>query len=196
MLVNVLRVLLTSVGLGLPALAVAGPFPERPITLVVSFEPGGSTDVSARVVAQELGRILKQQVVVENRAGAGGRIGTQSSRACEARWLHLAVGQRQFADGRPGAVSAIRDGSRGHAGAGESRRDTAVRLRDDARGGREDARGVHRGGGPRSQPARNELRVGRQRLEQPSAGRDLHVGRRRAACAHPLQGQRPRRAKR
>src|SRR5687768_13571069 len=58
--------------------ARADSYPSRPITLVVSFEPGGSTDVSARVVAQELGRILKQPVNVENRAGAGGRIGTKS----------------------------------------------------------------------------------------------------------------------
>ena len=61
-----------------PGPARADPYPSRPVTLVVSFEPGGSTDVSARVVAQELGRILKHQVVVENRAGAGGRIGTKS----------------------------------------------------------------------------------------------------------------------
>ena len=77
MLVNVLRVLLTSVGLGLPALAVAGPFPERPINLVVPFEAGGSTDVSARVVAKALADVLGQPVVVQNQPGAGGRIGTR-----------------------------------------------------------------------------------------------------------------------
>src|SRR5687768_3350122 len=77
MLVNVLRVLLTSVGLGLPALAVAGPFPERPINLVVPFEAGGSTDVSARVVAKALADMLGQPVVVHNQPGAGGRIGTR-----------------------------------------------------------------------------------------------------------------------
>lgn len=53
-------------------------YPARPITLVVSFEPGGATDLSARVVARELTRLLGQPVNVENRAGAGGRIGTRS----------------------------------------------------------------------------------------------------------------------
>jgi tripartite-type tricarboxylate transporter receptor subunit TctC len=62
-----------------PSLACAQTYPSRPITLVVSFEPGGSTDLSARVVAQELTRLLGQQVVVDNRAGAGGRIGTRSA---------------------------------------------------------------------------------------------------------------------
>ena len=62
----------------LPAVTWAQAYPVRPITLVVSFEPGGSTDLSARVVAQELTRLLGQQVIVENRVGAGGRIGTKS----------------------------------------------------------------------------------------------------------------------
>jgi tripartite-type tricarboxylate transporter receptor subunit TctC len=77
MIVNVLRVLLASVGLGLPAFAVAAPFPERPINLVVPFEAGGSTDVSARVVAKALADVLGQPIVVQNQPGAGGRIGTR-----------------------------------------------------------------------------------------------------------------------
>lgn len=52
-------------------------YPTRPITLIVSFGPGGSTDISARVVAQELSAHLQQPVIVENKAGAGGRIGTK-----------------------------------------------------------------------------------------------------------------------
>src|SRR5258705_2356456 len=54
--------------------AFAQPFPSKPITMVVGFEPGGGTDTVARIVAKTLGDNLGQQVVVENRAGAGGNI--------------------------------------------------------------------------------------------------------------------------
>jgi len=59
---------------GVALAASAQNFPAKPITTVVGFEPGGGTDTVARIVAQPLGEILGQQVVVENRAGAGGDI--------------------------------------------------------------------------------------------------------------------------
>ncbi len=53
-------------------------FPDRPLRLVVGFPPGAGPDVVARTVGQKLGEVLKQSVVIDNRAGAGGQIGAQA----------------------------------------------------------------------------------------------------------------------
>src|SRR3546814_89365 len=57
-----------------PALAA---WPERPVTIIVPAAPGGTTDMATRIIADKLAARLGQSVVVENRAGAAGIIGTQ-----------------------------------------------------------------------------------------------------------------------
>lgn len=57
-----------------PAFAQAD-YPGKPITMIVPFPPGGVADITARPVAEAMGRLLKQPVVVENKAGAGGGVG-------------------------------------------------------------------------------------------------------------------------
>lgn len=69
---------LTSGVLGFCQTAKAQNFPNRPIKLVVPFPPGGSTDVIARMMAQKLSEVLKVNVVVENKAGAGSVLGTDA----------------------------------------------------------------------------------------------------------------------
>lgn len=74
------------------AQAQAQAYPDRPVRLIVTFGPGGLADVVTRTVAVPLARELKQSVVVENRAGAGGAIGAQAVASAEPDGYTLMIG--------------------------------------------------------------------------------------------------------
>lgn len=72
------RLLSLLMALALPAGAAMAAYPDAPIKLVVPFSPGGGTDTVARAAAQSLSKHLKQTVIVENRPGAAGAVGTMA----------------------------------------------------------------------------------------------------------------------
>jgi tripartite-type tricarboxylate transporter receptor subunit TctC len=65
--------------------ADAADYPTRPITLIVPYPPGGGNDVIARLVAAKMSVSLGQQIVIENRGGAGAPAAPARARACSSR---------------------------------------------------------------------------------------------------------------
>jgi tripartite-type tricarboxylate transporter receptor subunit TctC len=74
-----LGALLTGLSLLLsPALAAAQDFPSKPIRLIVPFPAGGPNDIIARVIGQRMSELIKQPVLIDNRGGQGGVLGTDA----------------------------------------------------------------------------------------------------------------------
>ena len=90
---TLLRTLLAGALLAvLPAAALAQTYPTKPVRLIVAFPPGGSTDIIARLVGQKLSERLGQQVIIDNRGGAGGMIGTELAARSTADGYTLTMG--------------------------------------------------------------------------------------------------------
>ena len=90
----------------LPQLALSqGAWPNRPLRVIVSYAPGGVTDIIARAIAQPLGEALGQSVIVENRPGAAGVIGTEMVAAAPPDGYTLLM----FVDGNSMMPTAIRN---------------------------------------------------------------------------------------
>ncbi len=92
-----LLAVVTVAGIHLPhAVAQSSSFPEKPVRIVVPFTPGGSNDVIARVVGQKLAQYWAQPVVVDNRPGAGGNIGSKEVARAAADGYTLLVVANSF----------------------------------------------------------------------------------------------------
>ncbi len=92
---NVVRNLIVAL-LFVPALVCAqtsaGNYPAKAIRIIVPFPPGGTNDIVARAIGDRLSRVLKQQVIIENRGGAGGLIGTKAAAGAAADGYTLLLG--------------------------------------------------------------------------------------------------------
>jgi tripartite-type tricarboxylate transporter receptor subunit TctC len=86
------KTILAALAALLAANAAAQTYPAKPVRLMVPFPPGGSTDIVARIVAQKLSVQLGQGVVIENRGGAGGTLGTAVVAKAPADGYLLTVG--------------------------------------------------------------------------------------------------------
>jgi tripartite-type tricarboxylate transporter receptor subunit TctC len=75
--------LVIGAGAGIAGRVEAQTYPDRLIKIVVPYPPGGPIDITARLVAQRLGPILGQTVIIENRGGAGGALGTKAAAGAE-----------------------------------------------------------------------------------------------------------------
>ena len=95
------RLLVAAAALSFAPFAYAQDFPKHPITMIVPFAAGGTSDVIARVVAEEMAKALGQPVVIENIAGAGGSTALTRAARAEADGYTIAIGNSSTATAKP-----------------------------------------------------------------------------------------------
>ena len=167
------------------------PIPTKPITIVVPFSAGGTTDILARIVGQALSTELGQPVIVDNRAGAGGNIGGALAAKRPGRRLHALHGHGRHARDQPSLYKKLPfDPVKDFAPltrvamvpnllvAHPSRPYKTVQGADRLRQG---------------QPGQGELRLVRQRQLDPPVGRAVQQHGQGRHGARAVQGQRARR---
>ena len=88
---NLTRIFLATLLLAVIAPAQAQDFPNKPIKLIVPFPPGGPNDIIARVVGQRMSELLGQPVLIDNRGGAGGVLGTDAVAKAEPDGYTIAI---------------------------------------------------------------------------------------------------------
>ena len=69
----------TAALVALPRVASAAGFPDRTVRVIVPYPPGGSTDITARLVGERMGTAFVQRFLIDNRPGAGGNLGMEAA---------------------------------------------------------------------------------------------------------------------
>ncbi len=170
-----------AVGLVISGATVA--YPTKPITLVVPFPPGGSTDIVGRVVADGLSKELGQPVVIENRGGAGGTVGTAVVAKAAPDGHTLAIGTTSTHAVGPATLQGrVRPGEgicADHTGGG----DALCARRQQQRAGQV---GVGAGRAGEVAAGQVQLWLGGRRQHDASRGRDVRACSRAEDGAHRL----------
>ena len=192
------RDFIASVGAGLALAPTAGwsqdAYPARPVKLIVPFPPGGPTDIMGRTAAKAMGDALGQSFVVENKAGAGGNIGTDAvAKAAPDGYTIGLSAHQQPGPSRPYLYDKlpfqVEKGLRPDLAGGHHA------LRDRRAPERTVRRPQGSGGLRQGQPGQARLRP--RPASAPAnhlAGRAAAVGGRHRTHQHPLQGVEPDRA--
>ena len=173
--------------------AAAEDWPSRPIRMMVGFGAGGGTDVATRIVAEPLGDVLGQRIVVENKPGAGGTIaGDLVAKGTKDGYNALMISTGPHRRGRDDQVAGLRRGEGLRAG----RHHRQLRHRHRRAEGFSGERSERPDRGHQEGPGQIQLRHRRRRLDAASHRRAVPPARRPAGAggvvSHHRRGRAPR----